>query len=181
MMHSRITDVVTWRNASSSSCEPFDSPLAPGSSGVARRMSCASRRSSTRNNVDAISRIIWSLATPPRSTTDLRRSISPSMSPRSSPRPSTPSVSPIFFSKSICGTSSDDLFDPVRTKISSTSLTRPRSSLIAAPTVFMSFALGADSASRACSTCSSPGSNSSRLNAARISLIRSPALPDRAT
>ena len=180
-MHSRITDLVTWRNASSSSSDPVAAPSLPGSTGVARRTSCVSRRSSTRNNIAAISRITSSFATPPRSTTDLSRSISPSISPRSSPRPSTPSVSPIFFSSSICGTSSDDLFIPVRTKISSTSLTRAKSSLIAAPTVFISFALGAPSASRACSTCSSPGSNSSRLNAARISLIRSPAFLDRAT
>ena len=41
---------------------------------------------------------------------------------------------------------------PVRTKISSTSFTRARSSLMAAATVFMSLTLGAESASRACST-----------------------------
>ena len=57
----------------------------------------------------------------------------------------------------------------------------PRSSRIAEPTVSMSLALGADSASRALSTCSSPGSSSARLNAARMSLMRSPALDERAT
>ena len=41
--------------------------------------------------------------------------------------------------------------------------------------------LGADSASRAFSTCSSPGSNSARLNAAPISPMRSPAMLERAT
>ena len=180
-MHSRMTDSVTLRNSSASSGDSSSPPSSSGVAGNARRISCCSRRSSTRNNVDAISRIIRSLVTPPSSTTVLRRSISPSISPRNWPSPRTPRVSLIFFRSSSCGTSSDDLFMPVRTKMSSTSLTLLRSSRIAEPTVSMSLALGADNASRAFSTCSSLGINSARLNAERISLIRSPAVEERAT
>ena len=180
IMHSRITDSATLRK--SSCCSGDVSAAASfGSSTRVRRKSCWSSRSSTRNNVDAISRMSWSFATPPCSTMLFSRSISPSISPRNSPSPRTPSVSLIFFRSSSCGTSSEDLFMPVRTKMSSTSLTRLRSSRIAEPTVSMSRALGAASASRACSTCSSPGMSSARLKAARISLMRLPAVDERAT
>ena len=177
MMHSRITDSATLRK--SSSCSGLSAVASSGSMTCVRRSNCCSSRSSTRSRVEAMSRMMPSFAIPPCSTTDLRRTISPSMSPRKSPSPRTPRVSLIFFRSSSCGTSSDVLFMPVRTKISSTSLTRARSSRIAEPTVSMSLALGAASASRACSTCSSPGISSSRLNAARTLLMRSPAVDDR--
>ncbi len=70
-----------------------------------------------------------------------RRPVSSITSWRNSPRPSTPSVSPILRSMPTCDSSSAG-WPPRRTKMSSTSLTLPRSSRIAADTVRMSFTDG---------------------------------------
>ena len=70
---------------------------------------------------------------------------------------------------------------PLRTKMSSTSLTRVRSSRIAAATVFISRTLGADSVSLESSACTFADSTSSRRNDCRTPAMRGPALPARAT
>ena len=67
---------------------------------------------------------------------------------------------------------------PLRTKMSSTSLTRVRSSRIAAATVFISRTLGADSVSLASSACSLAASTSSRRNDWRTAVTRGPLLRD---
>ena len=70
---------------------------------------------------------------------------------------------------------------PRRTKMSRTSLTLDRSSLIAAATVRISLTLGADRLSRSCSIESSTGSSSESLNDARTAAMRPPLVVARAT
>ena len=90
-------------------------------------------------------------------------------------------VSLIFFSRSSCGRSSSLWPPPRRTKMSNTSLTLDRSSLIAAATVRISFTLGADRFSRSCSIESSTGRSSDSLKEARTAETRPPLVEARAT
>ncbi|GBF31024.1 hypothetical protein MnTg04_00977 [bacterium MnTg04] len=178
-MHSRSTASATGRNSRSAS------PSSPSAAcfffgvGKISFSSASSRLSSTWSKAAAICKksASSSESSPLKST--CRRLVSFMTSARRSPSPSTPSVSLIFLSSSACGINSCKDPMPVRTKISSTSFTLPRSSLIAAATVFISFTLGADSPSRACSISSSPGKTSSSLKARWIAATRLPLLVDR--
>ena len=70
---------------------------------------------------------------------------------------------------------------PRRTKMSSTSFTLDRSSLMALATVCISLTLGADRLSRSCSMESSTGSSSDSRNEARTEPMRPPSVVARAT
>ena len=110
--------------------------LAPsGASGRIWRSSCASRLSSTAISAAATPSSAVSSGGMRRSTIAFSASSSPSTRLRSAPRPSTPSVSLILRSISSCGARSSTCVAPLRTKMSRTSLTRVRSSRIAAATV----------------------------------------------
>ena len=145
------------------------------------RTSCESRLSSTSISAEAIPSSAASSAAWRRSTMASRDPISPSTRSRSSPRPSTPRVSLILRSISSCGTRSSTWVAPLRTKISSTSLTRVRSSRIAAATVFISRTLGADSVSLVSSAWPLAASTSSSRNDRRTLATRGPAVRERAT
>ncbi len=58
MMHSRITDSATCRKSASSSEDSAAAAPRSESCGIVRRRSCWSSRSSTRNKVDAMSRMV---------------------------------------------------------------------------------------------------------------------------
>ncbi len=169
-MHSRSTaDCTCWKSASPDSAD----------SGVRLRgrimpTSRASSLSSTPISVAAISTSSECSGCSVPETIFSSRSVSPCTAARSSPRPSTPSVSPILCSISTCGARLCGWPEPRRTKISSTSLTLPRSSRMAAATVCMSLTLGAERLSRSWSTASSTGSSSFRRNEARTAVTRGP-------
>ncbi len=173
-MHSRSTASCTRRNSSSVGSPGAPSPAA---SGRIRRTSCPSRLSSTAISAAAMLSRAVSSGGMRRSTIAFSESSSPSTRARSAPSPSTPSVSLILRSMSSCGTRSSTCVAPLRTKMSSTSLTRVRSSRIAAATVRISRTLGADSASAASAGAwSRVATMSSRPNDSRTAPTRGPAV-----
>ena len=176
--HSRKTAPCTCSKSSSSGSAL---PSAGGFFGRISPTSWLSRWSSTWISMAATcTSVAWSALSRP-ATTASRRAPASCTRARSSPRPSTPRVSPSLRNSSICGLSSSACPPPRRTKISSTSLTRARSSRIAAATVCMSLTEGAERFSRSCSMDSSTGSNSLRRKEARTAATRGPAVVERAT
>ena len=172
-MHSRSTASLTCLN--SKSCSAGISAAEPlALAGKIRFTSWPSRLSSTDSSTPATFTSASSDGVFPSATICDSSESSCWMRSRNSPSPRTPSVSLIFFNNSSCGTSSSVRPPPRRTKISSTSFTFERSSLIAAATVRINLTLGADRLSRSCSMLSSTGSRSASLNEARTAEMRPP-------
>ncbi len=187
-MHSRSTAACTCTNSSARRPLSGVSSVAATSAawpasrrrGTIRRSRLPSRRSSTLISVVAMSISSDSVGETRCSAISLSRSVSVCTLARRSPRPSTPSVSPILRKSSTCGASSPGWPLPRRIKISSVSLTLPRSSRIAAATVCINLMLGADKVSRSSSTARSTGRSSSRRKEPRTAETLGPWLCERA-
>ncbi len=176
--HSRSNASVTSRI--SSACSSGASSSASGSSSTSPT-SRWSRRSSTRSRLAATLNSSSSVCSRSFSRSPCSRSASPCTWSRMSPRPSTPSVSPILPSMLNWLSSTSLGMLPVRACRSSASLTRDRSSRIAAATVCISCTLGPPRLSRASATSSWSGSSSPRLKVSRMALTRLPRVVERAT